>query len=343
MKVLLTGGGTLGSVSPLLAIVPELRKRGHELVWVGTPNGPERLFIEQMNIPFYSMVSPKVHRFLTWKHLLLPYTLLTSLHQAKKLIKQLQPDVIVSAGGFTAVTLTWVGKGKQIPSVIHQQDIAPGLANNLMAPFANAITVTFESSLHHFNKKKSEWIGNPVRDLIPTTAAFDWDDEYPTVLIFGGGTGARALNELVTAELCQFAQIIHVKGKGREGEMQQFEHERYHAFELLEEEMKEALQKADVVVARAGLGTISELAALGKPSIIIPMPDTHQEANTDILGKAGAAVILDQRAISAGEFAEQVQALVEDSERQSELSAAIQTVIKPGANMKLVDIIEKQQ
>lgn len=329
-RILFAGGGTLGSVSPLLAVVPLLHEQNADIRWIGTRRGPERHLVEEANIPFSWITSTKLHRFITPRLLVQPFALLIAIAQAKWQLLRWRPDVIVSAGGFTAVPLVWVAWFWRIPAVIHQQDLRPTLSNKLMAPFVRRITVAFEESLQHFGNK-AEWIGNPVRDLTPTTADLVLDKQYPTVLITGGGTGAQAINELVSAKLCEFANVIHLTGRGREGVMESIQHERYYRFEFLGEEMKEALEKANVVVARAGLGTISELAALGKASIVIPMPQTHQEENAQMLTARGAAIVLDQRKINKQQFAEAVRELCEKSTERAQLESAIHAIHKENA------------
>lgn len=337
-RVLLAGGGTMGSVSPLLALLPELKEAGVDVRWIGTRTGPERAFVEKAGVEFSWITTAKFHRYITPRLLIQPFSFLLAIGQAKWQLLKWRPDLIVSAAGFTAVPLTWVGWFWRIPSVIHQQDLHPSMSNKLMAPCARKITVAFEESVKHFGDK-AEWIGNPVRDLTPTTEEFTLDSNYPTVLITGGGTGAQALNELVTADLCEFANVIHLTGKGREGEMEQIEHERYHKYEFLGEEMKEALHKADVVVARAGLGTISELAALGKPAIIMPMPDTHQEANARMLAERSAAVVLNQKHTNAESFTMAVEKLATDAVAQKAVSENISALYKPEAEKRLKQIV----
>lgn len=337
MKILLSGGGTLGSVSPLLALVEPLRAAGHSVEFVGTANGPERLLVEQAGVPFHSMTGAKWPRYFTWRMLAVPFQLGIAKWQALSLLLQLKPDMIVSAGGFVSVPLVWVGWALRIPSVVHQQDLRPGLAVRLMQPFVQCVTVAFEMSLRHFPARKAVWTGNPVRDLTPTTNAIQVDAAVPTVLIFGGGTGAQAINALVSPALCEFTNVIHVTGKGRD--VTKFTHPRYHKFEFLGEEMKEALAKADVVVARAGLGTISELAALGKPAIIIPMPHTHQEQNAELLREAGAAVVLNQSDLNPTSFAESIRWLLQHDDEQAALGAAITSLQKKRAVQNFIDVL----
>ncbi|MBI2411290.1 MAG: UDP-N-acetylglucosamine--N-acetylmuramyl-(pentapeptide) pyrophosphoryl-undecaprenol N-acetylglucosamine transferase [Candidatus Kerfeldbacteria bacterium] len=339
MKILFAGGGTLGSVSPLLALVPQLRKRGAQMTFVGTRRGPERLFVEKEGLRFVWITAPKFRRYFSWRYLFVPAELLLSLCQSLWLLLRVRPNIIVSAGGFVSVPIIWVGWLLRIPSVIHQQDIQVTLSNKLVQPVVKKITVAFEDSLKYFPHRKTEWIGNPVRDLTPTTDSIHLDAKFPTVLIFGGGTGATAINELVSEQLCDFANVIHVTGSGRIGKMQPIHHPRYHGYELLGEEMKEALHKADIVVARAGLGTISELAALGKPAIIIPIPGTHQEQNAAMLQQHHATIIINQQTMTTHAFNAAIHELLQDSHRQKELRHAISTLHKFTSTKALVVMI----
>jgi UDP-N-acetylglucosamine--N-acetylmuramyl-(pentapeptide) pyrophosphoryl-undecaprenol N-acetylglucosamine transferase len=226
---------------------------------------------------------------------------------------------------------------RNIPSLIHQQDVQLGLANFLMTSCAAKITIAFKESAKHFPASKTTWTGNPVRDLTPTTKSIVLDSGMPTVLIFGGGTGAQAINQLVTEQLCLSANVIHSTGTGKIAHP--ITHARYHSFEILQEEMKEALAKADVVVCRAGLGTITELAALKKPAIVIPMPDTHQEHNAKLLADARAAVVLDQRQLTAEKLSAAVVYLLNDHAKQGELSHNIAQFYRSDAAGRIAEIV----
>lgn len=339
-RILLTGGGTLGPVTPLLALVPGLRAAGAQVFFAGTPDGPEKALVNAMHIPFRSVPAPRFRRYVTWHHILVPLELVRSLIQARRLLNDWKPQVIVSAGGFVSVPIVWMASGRNIPTVIHQQDVRPGLANKLMERFADYITVSFPSSVDDFHGRSTEWVGNPVRDLKPTTHAFKLDEKFPTILIFGGGTGAQALNEMVRPEWCERANVIHVTGEGKTAHP--IQHPRYHKFQLLEEEMKEALAKADIVVSRSGLGTISELAALKKPAIIIPLPKSHQEDNAAWLKKNRAAVVLKQSEVTAESLLEQIDLLLKDHHLRTQLGEHIGELYRPDAADRLVEIILEQ-
>lgn len=328
----------MGPVVPLLAVVPELLKLRAEVVFVGTPDGPERAPVEELGLPFYTLRAPRLRRFLSAQNFLIPFQLMSARQAANQLLQQLHPQVIVSAGGFVSVPLVRVAKREHIPVVIHQQDIRPGLANRLMQKQANTISVAFESSLNDFSShKKVVWIGNPVRDLTPTTKAIPTDPQYPTILIFGGGTGAQSLNHLVSPSLCQTANVIHLTGKGKTGP--DIQHPRYLKYEFLGEEMKEALHKAEVVVCRAGLGTISELAELKKVALVIPLPNSHQEDNAAWLEAHDAAIVFDQAKLDPDRLTRQVNRLLTDQALRSKLSKHIAHITRPGATQRFAQII----
>lgn len=339
-RILLTGGGTLGPVTPLLALVPGLRSAGAQIFFAGTSDGPEKALVNALHIPFRSIPAPRFRRFITWRHLLVPIELIRSLIQARRLLREWKPQVIVSAGGFVSVPIVWMASVRGTRCVIHQQDVRPGLANRLMERYADYITVAFPSSVDDFHKCNAEWVGNPVRDLTPTTHAFRLDPKFPTILVFGGGTGALALNQLVSTEWCERANIIHVTGEGKTAHP--IQHPRYHTFQLLEEEMKEALAKADIVVCRSGLGTISELAALKKPAIVIPLPQSHQEDNADWLKKNGAAVVLKQEEVTQASLLKQIDLLLKDKHLRSTLGERIGELYRPDATARMVEIILDQ-
>jgi len=338
--ILFTGGGTAGPVSPLIAILQSL-KTGHpnySYHWVGTKSGPERKMVASEHIAFSSVPVAKLHRFFTLKNIFMPFMFIAALFSARRVLKKVQPDIIVGAGAFVSVPVVWMGSFMGIPSIIHQLDIRAGLANKLMAPFAKAITVTFEKSLQDFSKKKTVWTGAPVRDAIADvkTDSIKLKKDLPTVLVFGGGTGAEAINTLIknaSEVLLNEVQVIHLTGKGK---MIDLVHEHYHGYEFLGDEMAEAYAKSDLVVGRAGLATFTELARLKKAAMIIPMPGTHQEENAMMLHDANAAVILNQ-GISPQEFAVSVLKLVKDKEKQRELSENIARFYIPDATEKIVE------
>lgn len=343
LRVLFAGGGTAGPVTPLLAVLQEMRLRlpRTSFHWVGTPTGPERPLVAAADVAFTAIRAAKIDRFLSVRNLVAPFVFLHSCWQAYRVLREVRPDVIVGAGAFVAVPVVFVGKMLGIPALIHQLDMRPGLANKLMAPFARAITVTFEKSVQDFNAEKTFWTGAPVRREIlrSQTNAIAVREGRPVVLVFGGGTGAQAINDLTINaldELTKSAEVIHITGKGKGKPVAR---EGYYPFEFLSAEMGEAYAKADLVVTRAGLGTFLELAALHKPAIVIPMPRSHQEDNAMVLWESKAALVLDQTALSPQEFAAAVLKLLADTQARDRYGANIALFYRPESARAIVDKI----
>lgn len=326
-RIFLTGGGTAGSVSPLLAVAEEIKRlqSDTQLWFVGTTHGVEREMIaaaqSRVDMTYLSVPAGKLRRYWDWRNLVDPFTIMAAFVKAKYFMMRYRPDAVVSTGSFVSTPLIWAGWlfGKR--TVVHQQDIEVGLTTKLTKAFATVLTKAFADT----PLAGAEVIGNPVRDLTPTTNSIQLDKTYPTVLIFGGGTGAQALNDLVSSTLCEFANVIHVTGQGKSGP--HIEHQRYHSYALLNEEMAEAYAKSDVVVCRAGLATISELAALGKPAVIIPIPGTHQEKNADLLTRNNAAIVLDQTTVTPESLADRLHNLVNNPVQQATLSKRITQIL----------------
>lgn len=374
IKIILTGGGTGGSVVPLLAVAEELtssrlfpspeRQRSEgkgefEFLWIGTKSGPEREMValaglapgEKMEIKFKAIAGGKLRRYFSWRNFIDPFLILTGFWQAFFIMLKWRPDLVMTAGSFVSVPVVWAARILRVPVLVHQQDARPGLANKLMAPFARVVTVTFAESLNDYGKK-AVWIGNPTRlrretlnSKFQITNYFNLKKEFPVVLVVGGGTGAMAINELVweaLPELTKFCQIIHVGGKDKvPGSGFQVPSSKYIFFEFLNvNQMSEAYAAADIVVSRAGMGVLTELSCLGKPAILIPMPDSHQEENAEIFGKKEAAIVLNQKELAGGQFAKEIEKLVNDKSLREKLNKNISEVIKRGAGERMVKIIE---
>lgn len=330
MKIILSGGGTIGSVTPLLAVAEKIKDA--DFLFVGTKNGPEKSLVQARRIRFISILSGKLRRYFSINNFLDLFKIKIAFWQSLFLLLKEKPDVIVSAGGFVSVPLVWAGFILRIPAIVHAQDIKTGLAVKLMKPFAKKITKAFPDTPF-----KAKVIGNPVRDLSVKTDYLLLKKDKPVVLITGGGTGAVTLNSLVHQDLCDSAQIIHVTGL--EKVSQNISHPDYHAFAFLKHEMPEALIKADVVVTRAGLATLTELSALGKPAIIIPMPKSHQEINAQYFANKKAAIYLKQEELTPDKLTKAVINLLNDQKRRKELAKNIKKINKPHAADALAKII----
>lgn len=354
-----SGGGTGGSVMPLLAVAEELIKDGPvEIIFVGSVSGPEKDLIVSFNkslsrgttpLVYVSLPGGKWRRYFSWRNFLDIFVTLSGFFQALAILDRYRPDLVVSAGSFVSVPLIWAAAWKRIPILIHQQDIRPGLANKLMAPCARAVTVTFEKSLIDYGPKAA-LVGNPIKNLTgykerttDTKQKYHLNQSLPLVLITGGATGATRINELVFAaakELSGFCQLVHLTGQGKLTDRRVPSLTNYHALEFVpNEELLNLMAASDLVVSRAGLGVLTELAALAKPVILIPIPDSHQEDNAALFVRQGAAVVLEQKELTPNKMILAIKDLLADYEKQVRLSQQIAKIIKPGAAEKMAAII----
>ncbi|MBU0661433.1 UDP-N-acetylglucosamine--N-acetylmuramyl-(pentapeptide) pyrophosphoryl-undecaprenol N-acetylglucosamine transferase [Patescibacteria group bacterium] len=353
MKIIFSGGGTLGPVTPLLAIV-DIAKTHYqaEVLWVGTIRGPERSLIEEKGIPFVTLSSGKFRRYLSFWNVIDITRIFIGFFQAVRLLWKEQPDMCVSAGGFISVPLHWAAFVLGIPTWIHQQDVRPGLANKLMAPTAHIITTALEQSTLFFSKRKTYWLGNPVRSEILAGSAirakelFKLALDIPVIFVTGGGTGSMRVNQMITQALTHldgYVQVLHLTGKERPQELiapanRQFSF--YHPYQFFTYEMSHAYAIADIVISRGGFGTLTEIAALGKPAIIIPKPG-HQDDNVSFLEQAGAIYLLDEELNDGNHLAKKIRELLVDKPQQAYMRQKIQTILPVAPVEKIVGIIDR--
>ncbi|MBP9686402.1 MAG: UDP-N-acetylglucosamine--N-acetylmuramyl-(pentapeptide) pyrophosphoryl-undecaprenol N-acetylglucosamine transferase [Candidatus Doudnabacteria bacterium] len=355
--IFLAGSGSGGPVTPLLALVPFLHRALPvvQCVLVGSGGVEERL-AKGADVPYVQIVAAKLRRYWSWTNVLAPFQCVIGFVQSYFLLGKEHVACVVGAGGFVQVPLVWAAWLRGVPIVIHQQDVIPGLANRLCAPFADKITVSLERSqndfpagwmLRHLNKREGDrvvWTGNPVRDLeVPSRVKAHQqlriDSKFPTILIMGGGTGSRALNDIVLQALPlleRFANVIHLTG-GREVIAYQ-EGPHYRRFAFLDD-MGCAYGAADVVVSRAGMGAITELAHIGKPAIIIPMPNSHQEYNADVLNEKEAALAVTQEVLTAEGLSGLIRGLLFEHRLQQRLVKNLQAVLPVHATKSVATII----
>lgn len=291
-SILFAGGGTLGPVTPLLAVADRLREHDEDLkiVWAGTDSGPERAVVEAKEIPFTTIPVAKLPRYLSPKLLTLPFDFMRARKAAANILTAFRPRAVVSAGGFTAVPIIQEAYHRRIPCLAHQLDAEPLLSNRMVIRQCRYITTSFPYDRNPFPKASTVYhVPTPVRffpDELPSREAacsyFGFDPSRPVLLVIGGGTGAIALNKAmweIESGLPQEIQILHSVGKGK---MERIEASRagYVTQEFFNaEEMGMAYAAADLVVSRAGFGAISECASLSKPMILIPLPNSPQERN----------------------------------------------------------------
>jgi UDP-N-acetylglucosamine--N-acetylmuramyl-(pentapeptide) pyrophosphoryl-undecaprenol N-acetylglucosamine transferase len=351
VRILLAGGGSGGSATPILAVASELRARvpGVELLYVGTYGGPEGELAAEEGIPYVGVATGKLRRYWDTQNLPDVGRVLRGFVESLGHVRRFRPDAACGAGGFASVPPLAAAGSSRVPVLIHQQDVVPGLANRLLAPIARRITVALPETMRAFPSRRTVLRGNPVRRRVLEGNSAEGfrrlglDPGVPLVLVTGGGTGALGLNTIVAAAaplLIQHGQVLHLTGRGRGVETADLG-PRYLRRGFLVEEMPDVLAAASVVVTRAGMGTLSELAALGKATLIVPMPGSHQEANARAFSRGGGALVFDQADLSPELLAAQVRDLLADSVRRDALGAAMHRVMPVDAAARIAeDILE---
>lgn len=309
-RIILTGGGTAGHVTPNIALIPKLKDLGYDIQYIGSYNGIEKELIEPFGIPYHGISSGKLRRYFSLQNFTDPFRVLKGLSEARKLIRDLQPDVIFSKGGFVSVPVVLAGKKCGVPVIIHESDMTPGLANKLAIPSATKVCCNFPETLEHLPKDKAVLTGSPIRQELLSgnkIAAMDlcgFSADKPVILVIGGSLGAVAVNNAVRTalpELLETFQIVHLCGKGKTDES--FNHTKgYKQFEYIKTELRDIFALADIVISRAGANAICELLALRKPNILIPLSANasrgDQILNARSFERQGFSIVLEEEAVS---------------------------------------------
>lgn len=278
-KVLLTGGGTAGHVTPNIALLPGLKKAGFEIRYIGSYNGMERGLIEKEGIPYFGISTGKFRRYLSLKNLSDPFRVLKGYSEAVKIIRDYQPDVVFSKGGFVSVPVVFAAKKCHIPVIIHESDMTPGLANKLSIPSATKVCCNFPETLEKLPKEKAVLSGSPIRkellsgDKKAGLSFTGLSAERPILLMMGGSTGSKIINQVLREslpELLQQFQVIHLCGKGNlDSSLKSTKG--YVQYEYISKELKDLMAASDIILSRAGANAICELLALKKPNVLVPL------------------------------------------------------------------------
>lgn len=309
-RIILTGGGTAGHVTPNIALLPRLRELQYEVYYIGSYDGIEKKLIEELGIPYYGISSGKLRRYFSLKNFTDPFRVMKGFSEAHKLIKTLKPDVIFSKGGFVSVPVVMAGKKCHVPTIIHESDMTPGLANKISIPSATKVCCNFPETVELLPDDKAVLSGSPIRqELMTGDPAFakkfcGFTEDKPVILIIGGSLGAVAVNEAVRAilpELLQDFQIIHLCGKGKLDESLK-DIKGYVQFEYIQAELKDLFALADIVISRAGANAICELLALRKPNLLIPLSASasrgDQILNARSFERQGFSIVMEEEEIT---------------------------------------------
>ena len=346
--IFFSGGGTLGSVVPLIAIYEDIYNKypDYKYVWVGTKNGPEKNIIKDYNIEFISINSGKLRRYFDIKNIVDFFNIIIGFIESLYLLIKYKPKVILTAGGFVSVPIVVSARLLKIPSFIHQQDLEVGLANRIMARFADTITVTLDESLNDYAKYKNKVVktGNFVRkslyefDINVAKEKFNIKSNKPILLVLGGGTGSEFINNIIKNNIDNILEnyeVIHLTGINKNN-IEKNNLSNYHVFEFLSDKMKDALNLADVIITRAGFSTLTEICALKKACIIIPL-EGHQEKNAKLF--LDKAIILNQNNFNNNEFVNILSELAYNKNRRQEIGNKVSSVIEIGNN-NMIKLIE---
>lgn len=348
MKIIMTGGGTAGHVTPNIALVPALKDAGFEIEYIGTKNGMEKQLITSENIPYNEISAGKLRRYLSFENLTDVFKIGKGLVDANKHIRRIKPDVVFSKGGFVSCPVVWAAWLNKIPVIIHESDMTPGLANKLSLPFAKQICYAFPETKKYVDATKGILTGIPVRDTIlngsisKALSMTNLTKEKPIITIMGGSLGSKAINTVIREnldELLKKYQIIHICGKGSmDNNLSNITG--YIQYEYVTDELKDILAVSDMIISRAGATTLYEILTLSKPNILIPLPKSvsrgDQILNSNFFKSEGYSEVLQEEEINGDVLVNTIDKVL--SNKNEYISKMNSSEIKNSVNV-IVDVI----
>lgn len=363
MRVLVSGGGTGGHVYPALAVATELQARYQaEILFLGSDDGLETEIVPAAGFRLAAIKAGRLRRFISLSTITGVLRVPLGMVQAIGVVRKFRPQVAFSSGGFVAVPAALAARVNGVPMLMHQQDVPPNLSNRLAAPLATRISVSFADSLPYFPARKTRLLGNPVRQAIldarsieplAARAQLGLQADLPLLLVTGGSQGARHLNQVTARalpELLEQCQVLQISGKQLydetrllaesvlEGQGETIR-QHYRLAAYLNEEMPVALQAADLVVCRSGASTLTELAALSKPGILVPLPPnigaSPQEANAAMFGRERAAIVIKNDDLTPEVLVEQALAIITSPAQLDEMARSAGAFAKPQATQEI--------
>lgn len=351
MRILCVGGGTLGSVTPLLAVVEELRSQASnlEVEWWGTSSGPERSLVQLYGITFKDIPAGKFRRYLSFKNLADLFNIFSGVLVSLWRLGVDRFDCVLTAGSYVAVPVGWSAALFGVPVFVHQQDVRLGLANKLVASIATKISVTLPETGRFFPENKTVVTGNSVRqnffmrlDVESAKKKLSLKSTKPVLVIIGGGTGAWALNKIgyeLRQELTKICQVVNITGINKQ-EHSDLSQSDYITMPLTQDSSM-VLSVADLVVTRAGMGVLSELSALRKAAIVVPMPNSHQEDNAKYFSDKEAIVYLSQVGLTPEKLLDNVRQLINNEARRLELGSKLAEVLPVNGASAIAQLVIK--
>ena len=353
-RFLLSGGGTGGHIYPAIAIADELKKRypAAEFLFVGAKDRMEMQRVPEAGYSIKGLWISGLERKLSWKNLVFPLKLISSLMQARKIIREFKPHLVIGTGGFASGPTLRMAAAKQIPVVLQEQNSYAGITNKWLAKRAAKIFVAYKGMQRFFPEESLVFTGNPVRgnlsQALPEKEAalkqFGLNPQQQTLLILGGSLGARRINQLIEAELDFFkacgVQLLWQCGKGYFEQYKHYDDKQVRVCDFIRE-MPAAYAAADLIISRAGAGSVSELSLVGKPVIFIPSPNVaedHQTKNAEAIAAEGAAVLIREAELETA-FEDSFKALWDNKEQRQLMGERIKKLARPKATEQIVDEI----
>lgn len=323
-RIILTGGGTAGHVTPNIALIPKLKEAGYDIHYIGSYDGIEKKLINDFDIPYYGISSGKLRRYFDVKNLTDPFKVLKGCNEAVKIMRQLKPDIVFSKGGFVTVPVVFAAKRLKVPAIIHESDMTPGLANKLSIPFASKVCCNFPETVQYLPKGKAKLTGSPIRQELLSGERLsglrfcNFTANKPVIMVIGGSMGAVAVNNAIREALPSLLknyQIIHLCGKGKLDSTLTNQNG-YVQFEYIKEELKDLFAMSDLVVSRAGANAICELLALKKPNLLIPLSATasrgDQILNAKSFEKQGFSTVIEEERLDTTRLIQSINQLYEN-------------------------------
>lgn len=348
-KIVLTGGGTAGHVTPNIALVPALQENGYEIKYIGTKEGMEKQLVIDAGLDYEGISSGKLRRYFSLKNFTDPFRVIKGYFDAKKIIKKFKPDIVFSKGGFVTVPLVYAAAKYKIPVIIHESDMTPGLANRLATKKATKVCHNFPETAAHLGSKAVH-TGSPIRhelfegNKLTALNLCGFTANKPVIMVTGGSLGAENVNQLVRAalpELLKNYQVAHLCGKGKLDESL-VGTEGYAQFEYISGEMKDFFAMADLIISRAGANSICEIVALGKPNVLIPLSAKasrgDQILNAKSFAKQGFSEVLDEDVATSKDLISCVEKVYKN--RQSYIDA-MKNSTGTGGVEKIIELIKE--
>ena len=305
-KIVLTGGGTAGHVTPNIALIPRLKELDYEIYYIGSYDGIEKKLISDYRIPYYGIATGKFRRYFDPKNFTDPFRVMKGYGEARKYLKQIKPDIVFSKGGFVSVPVVRAAASLSIPCIIHESDMTPGLANKMCIPVARKVCCNFPETLKQLPPDKCVLTGSPIRAELAQGSRLaglnlcGFSANKPVIMVIGGSLGAASVNKAIRDALPKLLmdfQVVHLCGKDKVDNLL-LNTSGYKQFEYVKAELKDLFAMADLVVSRAGANAICELLALKKPNLLIPL-SAHSSRGDQILNaksfeSQGFSLIIDE-------------------------------------------------